>query len=255
MTYAYISLDRSDQLARLTLNRPPLNVLHIPMLRELCAALADVAADQSLKVLLLTGVGRAFCAGVDVADHADDRVCEMLDVFHTVIRQLMGLDLPVVAAVNGPALGGGWELALACDIVLAREDARIGQPEIQLGVFPPVAAALLPRLVGRQWAMDLILTGRVLAASEGQRLGMVTQTFPADDFDVGVAAFVGLLTVLSRPVLRLARRAVRAGDELGFEAALAQTEALYLHDLMRLDDPHEGLAAFAEKRAPRWKDR
>lgn len=253
MSYDYLTLERSAGVARLKLNRPPLNVLHIAMMRELCAALDEVAADETLSVLVITGAGRAFCAGVDVADHTPDRVQEMLEVFHGAIRRVLRLELPVVAALNGAALGGGWELGMVCDLVLALEDAKIGLPEIQLAVFPPVAAALMPRLIGPQRALELILTGGVVPATEGLRLGLVNRVFPADSFAAGVDALVGQLAALSRPVLRLAKRAVREGQGVGFATALERVEGLYLNELMRLADPQEGLAAFMEKRRPTWK--
>jgi cyclohexa-1,5-dienecarbonyl-CoA hydratase len=255
MSYEFLQLERANGVARLTLNRPPLNVLHIPMMHELRTALDEVAADDAAKVLVITGAGRAFCAGVDVADHTADRVHEMLGVFHDAIRQVMDLEIPVVAAVNGAALGGGWELAMACDMVVAREDAKIGQPEIQLAVFPPVAAVLMPRLIGWQRAAELVLTGRTITAVEGEQLGLVNRTLPAEDFAQGVDEFVAQLTALSGPVLRVTKRAMKEGLELGLQAALERAEALYLDDLMRLEDPHEGLAAFMEKRKPVWKDR
>ncbi len=254
MSYELVKLEWSEGVARLVLNRPPLNVLNIPMMRELQAALEEVAADDQAKVVVITGDGRAFCAGVDVADHTADRVDEMLHLFHAVIRQVMDLEVPMVAALNGAALGGGWELAMACDVVVARDDAKIGQPEIQLAVFPPAAAVLMPRLIGRQRAMELILTGRTITAAEGWQIGLVNQVFPAEEYSSGVDRFVGQLTALSRPVLRLTKRAVKEGLELGVGPALELTEAIYLSELMRLEDPHEGLAAFMEKRKPVWKD-
>lgn len=224
------------------------------MLREVRAALDEADADRGCKVLVLTGAGKAFCAGVDVGDHTADRVQEMLPLFHAAIRRLLALEVPVVAALNGHALGGGCELALACDIVLAREDARIGQPEILLGVFPPAAAALLARAIGRQRALDLILTGRLLTAPQAREMGLVTEVLPADRFENGVDEWVQHLAALSRPVLRLAKRAVREGLGVPLHTALERAEDLYLTELMRCAVPHEGLAAFLEKRKPLWRD-
>ena len=255
MTGEHLRLERgADGVARLTLDRPPLNVLHIPMLRELDAALGEIAEDREAKLLLITGDGRAFCAGVDVADHTAERVEFMLETFHGALRRLLGLELPVVAAVNGAALGGGCELVLACDLVIASASAKLGQPEIRLGVFPPVAAALLPRLIGRQRALDLILTGRVIGAEEARDIGLVGRVAPADGFAEAVEEYVGGLAALSRPVLRLTKRVTLEGMELPAAQALERAEAAYLNELMRLEDPHEGLAAFMEKREPVWKD-
>ncbi len=255
MTGEHLRLERGeDGVARLTLDRPPLNVLHIPMLRELDAALGEIAEDREAKLLLITGEGKAFCAGVDVADHTAERVEFMLETFHGALRRLLGLELPVVAAVNGAALGGGCELVLACDLVIASASAKLGQPEIQLGVFPPVAAALLPRLIGRQRALDLILTGRVIGAEEARDIGLVSRVAPADGFANAVEEYVGDLAALSRPVLRLTKSVTLEGMELPAAQALERAEAAYLNELMRLEDPHEGLAAFMEKREPVWKD-
>jgi cyclohexa-1,5-dienecarbonyl-CoA hydratase len=176
----------------------------------------------------------------------------MIGTFHGVIEKLMGLPFPVVAAVNGAALGGGCELALACDVVIAREGAKLGQPEICLGVFPPAAAVLLPRLVGPQVAADLILSGRVIEAGEASKIGLVSQVIPADEFDSAVGEYLESLASLSGPVLRIAKRALRDG-ELGTPTdAMRRVERIYLDELMQIDDAHEGLAAFTEKRAPVW---
>lgn len=255
MTGEFLRLERpEDGVARVILDRPPLNVLHIPMMQELDQVLADLGTEPDLKVLVLTGAGKAFCAGVDVADHTADRVESMIETFHGVVRRLLLMEVPVVAAVNGSALGGGCELLLACDLVIASERAKVGQPEIRLGVFPPVAAALLPRLVGRQRALDLVLTGRVMRAEEARDMGLVGQVVPAESFEDAVRELVGSLASLSRPVLRLTKRTVVDGMAEPFEDAFDRAERSYLHDLMELEDAHEGLAAFMEKREPVWRD-
>ena len=171
------------------IDRPPVNVLDIATLDALNAALAEAASDRGLKVLVLSGAGRAFCAGVDVADHTEERVESMLQAFHGRMGRIMALEAPVIALVHGAALGGGCELALACDFVLASDDLKLGQPEIQLAVFPPVAAALLPRLIGRQNALDLVLTGRTISGEEAQRLGLVSHAWPADEFAAAGEAY------------------------------------------------------------------
>lgn len=247
-----IRVERRDGVVCVVLDRPPLNILDIATLEELDAALGEIAADDAVRVVVLTGEGRAFCAGIDVTDHIGDRVGPMLDIFHSVIERLFSLEPPVVAAVNGAALGGGCELMLACDLVLARDGAKLGQPEIRLGVFPPAAAAFLPLRIGVQRALDLILTGRTFTAAEGLSLGLVSRVIPADDFDAVVDVFVADLASLSGPVLKLAKRAalVPGRTDLGrFEAA----ELLYAEELVQLADATEGLTAFLEKRPPVWK--
>ncbi len=251
--YRHLSLQSEGGLRRLVLTNPPLNVLGIEMLREFDAALAWVHQDPGAAVLLITGEGKAFCAGVDVADHTEDRVEEMIEVLHASLMRLSSFELPVVAALNGAALGGGLELALACDVVLAREGAKLGQPEIRLGVFPPFAAAVMPRLVGRARTLDLCLTGRTLTASEGLEIGLVQHVFPKESFMEDVEEYTASLSSLSPPVLRLAKLAIVEGLDAPVGEALHAAERIYLDDLMKLNDAHEGLAAFLEKRAPAWK--
>ena len=254
MTGQFVRLEQGGGTARVTLARPPLNVLHLAMLEELADALGAVRERGDAKVLVLAGAGRAFSAGVDVADHTPDRVGRMLALFHGVIRQLLALEMPVVALVHGAALGGGCELAIACDILLAAAGARFGQPEIRLGAFPPAAAALLPRRIGRQAALELILSGRIIDAVRAREIGLVSEVWPDDVFAVEAERYVGALAELSRPVLRLAKRAVDESLARSPSEAIERAERLYVRDLMRLDDAREGIAAFLEKRQPSWKE-
>src|SRR5690606_8623456 len=215
-------------------------------------ALREAGADPATKVVVLAGGGKAFCAGVDVADHTAERVRPMIAAFGEAVEAVRSVPVPVLCAVHGAALGGGCELALASDVVLAREDAQFAQPEIRLGVFAPAAAALLPRLLGRQRALDLLLTGRKVGAEEARELGLAARVFPAPSFDGGVADYARALARLSRPVLVLCKRAVTENLDRPLTAALAAADRLYLEELMALRDPHEGLAAFVEKREPVW---
>ena len=249
-----VRVREEDGLVRIVLDRPPLNVLDRPALGELDEVLEGLAGSGEVRLLCLTGHGKAFCAGVSVEDHLPGRVEETIGLFGEVVERLLDLPFPVIGAVNGAALGGGCELAAACDVVLARAGAKLGQPEIRLGVFPPAAAALLPRLVGRQRALDLILTGRTLEAGEALRAGLVQHVFPAASWEDEVDAFLSGLAGLSRPVLRLAKRATLRGVDGGPRAALEDAERLYLDELMELRDPREGLEAFLEDRAPAWED-
>jgi len=250
-----IIVDKRDGVVKLTIDRPPVNVLNIATMSEMTAALEKVKTDQSLKACVITGAGRYFSAGVDVADHTADKVEEMIAVFHGMCRGILSLPMPTVAVLNGPALGGGCEVALCCDMIVASEKAKIGQPEVQVGVFPPVAAALLPRLIGRAKAMELILTGQAIEAAEAQRLGLVNLVVPPENLEQATNDFVARLVGLSAPVLRLTKQAIMAGLDVPFDQALAKAEEIYLGSLMRTEDAHEGLAAFLEKRAPSWKNR
>jgi cyclohexa-1,5-dienecarbonyl-CoA hydratase len=188
-----------------------------------------------------------------VKDHTPDRVDEMVEVFHRIFRLMWSLEIPTVAAVNGAALGGGCELVTFCDMVVASERATFGQPEIQVGVYPPVAVVMFPRLMPYMKAMELLLTGGVVDAREAERLGIVNKVVPEESFEAEVARFLEKLTSLSSVVLRLTKRATLQGLNLSFEKALALSEELYLNQLMGTEDAVEGLQAFMEKRKPVWK--
>ena len=244
-------------MARLTLNKPPLNVLDIAMMREINAALEGLDDDPSIKVLVFQAAegSKAFSAGVDIADHTADKVDEMIGVFHRIFRLLDGLEVPTVAVVGGAALGGGCELALFCDMVIASEKASFGQPEIQVGVFPPIAAVALPDIIGPKKALEVMLIGDRIRAAEAERLGLVNKVVPPEELRAAADEFMGKLAKLSGAVLRLTKRAVRIGSAGRFAEGLAAVEELYLGPLMSTEDAHEGLVAFMGKRAPVWKER
>lgn len=242
-------------LATLAINRPPFNVLDIPTMDEINAALDACIADSRVKLLVITGVGeKAFSAGVEVADHTPDKVDRMIDVFHGIFRRLQQLPVPSLAAVNGAALGGGMELAIGCDMLVAASGAKFGQPEIKLGVFPPIAAVLLPRLVPPARAMEILLGGENLVAEEALKIGLVNRVFAKDSFAADVEAFVAPYLGLSRAALVSAKKAIRAAAGKPFGPALDAAESIYLKELMVTDDAQEGLAAFLEKRKPVWRN-
>jgi cyclohexa-1,5-dienecarbonyl-CoA hydratase len=257
MSFAHIRFEVGDGVARLTLNKPPLNVLNIAMMREINAALEGLNDDPSVKVLVFEAAegSKAFSAGVDVSEHTADMVQEMIEVFHRIFRQLDELEIPTMAVVDGAALGGGCELVLFCDMVIASERASFGQPEIQVGVFPPVAAVALPGILGPRKALEMVLIGDRIRAAEALQLGLVNKVVPPEELRAAADEFVGKLTRLSGAVLRLTKRAVRAGSMGRFADGLAAVEEIYLGPLMATEDANEGLAAFLEKRAPVWKDR
>jgi len=255
-TMTPVLVERAGRTATLTLNRPPLNILDLDTLARLNEAIAELSGDADLQVVVLRGAGeRAFSAGVSVQDHTPDKVKAMLDGLHGAIRGLMDLPAIAVAAVHGHCLGGGMELALGCDLVLATDDARFGQPEIEIGCYPPAAAALYPRLLGPGRTLELLLTGRTLACEEAERLGLVTWRVEAGGLDLGIARVLADLTAKSAAVTCLTKKAVRAGRDLAFPEALRETERLYLDELCATADMEEGLAAFLAKRKPVWQHR
>jgi cyclohexa-1,5-dienecarbonyl-CoA hydratase len=253
MDYQHISFEVASGVARLAFKRPPLNVLNIAMMREINSAL-DRFDQATAKVLVIAAEGKAFSAGVDVAEHTADKVGEMIETFHGIFRRLDHLDTPTLAIVQGAALGGGCEVALFCDMVLASDKAKFGQPEIKVGVLPPIAAVMLPRLVPNKKALELLLIGDTIDAAEAYRLGLVNQVVPVDQLQAAASEMIGKLTSLSGVVLRMTRRAARLGGQGAFGEALNQVESLYLSELMKTHDANEGLTAFLEKRPPVWKD-
>jgi len=259
MTEPAILLERppqSPRTATITLNRPPLNILDIPTITLLGEAVATLAADPDLQIVVIRGAGdRAFSAGVAVQDHTPDKVVAMLETLHAAIRRLRDLDAITIAAIHGHCLGGGMELALSCDLVIAEDGARFGQPEIELGCFAPVAAVLLPPRIGAGRTLDLLLTGRTLDCEEAERLGLVTRRVPVGSLDTTVASLVAGIAARSAPVIRLTKKAVRAGRDLPFSAALTESERIYKEELLPLKDLEEGVAAFMEKRRPVWRHR
>ncbi|MFQ5614481.1 MAG: enoyl-CoA hydratase/isomerase family protein [Anaerolineae bacterium] len=256
MTYESINFDIDGAVARLTLNKPPLNVIDIPMMAEMVAALESLQDRAGVRVLVVQAAAgsKAFSAGVDVADHTADKVQDMIYGFHRIFRLMDDLNIPTVAVVERAALGGGCELAIFCDMVVASERAKFGQPEIKVGVFPPIAAVMLPRLIPHGPALELLLTGDTIDAAEAYRLGLVNRLVPVEELAAAADELIGKLAALSGSVLRHARRAAKLGANGSFQGALAAVEKFYLEDLMQVHDAHEGLAAFMEKRAPAWRD-
>lgn len=241
-----VSFAKEERTYRITLADPPLHILDIAMLEELRDALRRVEGDRHTLLIDATG-DRAFSAGVAVQDHFPDRIVSMLTTFHDCFRTLQRLDVVTVALVRGLALGGGCELAMACDFVLAAPNATFGQPEINLGVFPPVAAYQLSRLLPPRKGLELLLTGETITAQEAERLGLVNAV--VDSFD----EWLERLWKQSAESLRIAKRAFRLAQADDFDAKLAATQRLYLDELTKSADAEEGLRAFLEKRRAVWR--
>lgn len=256
MAFQHIMYEKKDKVATITLNVPPSNWLTIVMMKEINQVLVEIKKDPSVQLLIFDHAGeKAFCDGVDVADHTPDKVDEMIEVFHRMFRHLAEMDVTTVALVNGRSLGGGCELMAFCDIVIASEKARVGQPEIAVGVYPPVAAAWFPKIIGLQKTYELLLTGKIINAKEAQAIGLVTAVLPAENFKAEVEKYLADYLNKSRPVAMWTKRAIRAGLSLDFLQALKASEIIYLQGCMTTDDAKEGIAAFMEKRKPTWKDK
>lgn len=251
-----ILLETKERTALLTLERPPLNVLNLAMLREFQAALETVGGDGSIDFLVVRGGGeRAFSAGVDVKDHSRDKVPEMVEVVHRLIRTLLSLPQVTIAAVRGACLGGGCEIASSCDLILASEDSFFSTPEIQVGCYPPVALARFPAQIGYHRAAHMILTGSQVTAQEAASMGLINRSVPADDLEKELLTLLEELKGKSRAVLRLAVKGLRELRMKDFSSDLARSEELYLKELLPTEDVEEGVRAFLEKRPPSWRHR
>ena len=245
-----VNLTIADGRAELVLDRPPVNVLNIAMMGEMCEALAEASEVSDLRVLVISAAGKFFSAGVDVGEHMGDMAPKMLAAFNGLIADILDFPLPTVALVKGAALGGGCEVTLACDLVLASEKASLGQPEVKVGVYPPPAVLLLPDLIGPRRAADLMLTGRILGAEEAREFGLVNHVFTLDEFDDKAEEIIAGLTSLSGTVLRKSIEVLRSGKS--FREAIEPVGEHYLKYLMPTKDAQEGLTAFLEKRKPEW---
>ena len=239
---------------RLFLSRPKANLLDKAMVDALTAEFVRAQGDAGVKAILLEGEGANFSFGASVQEHLPDQCEAMLRAFHGLLRAMLAASIPTVAVVRGQCLGGGLELAAFCNRVIVSHDARLGQPEITLGVFAPVASVILAERMGRGGAEDLLLSGRSIDSTEALRLRL------ADDrvADPAASALTYVRTHIvphSASSLRFAVGAARAGFSERFLADLERVETLYLRELMRTEDAVEGLKAFLEKRAPEWRNR
>jgi cyclohexa-1,5-dienecarbonyl-CoA hydratase len=234
-----------------------LNVFNIAMMREINDCLNECMGERDMVAVVFDAVAdaRAFSAGVAVEDHVEGTIYQMLESFHAIFRTMEQTAKPTIAVVDGAALGGGCELVAGCDIVIASERARFGQPEIKLGVFPPIAAVLLPRIIGDKRARELILTGDLIDAPEALRLGLVNYVAPSGELAQKAQDVIDKFRELSAPALESARRAIDLARGASFEDALTRVENLYLNELMKTEDAHEGISAFMEKRKPTWRNK
>lgn len=254
MTFKYLQTELKEGVAYLTLNRPPLNWLNLEMMEEINAYLTGLKEEKTLKLLVVQAAGKAFSVGVEVADHLGDLGPKMIETFHRMFHLMDELKVPTLAVVQGSALGGGCELAIYCDMVIATEKAKFGQPEIQVGVFPPIAALIFPRMIGRKKAMELVLSGETISAQEALTIGLVNKVVPEASLAEEVDRFIGKFKGLSGIVLKLTKEATLSGLTDDPVQGLKTIERIYLDRLMKTEDATEGLKAFLEKRKPVWKD-
>ena len=252
--YKLLRLEIFEDAAYLTLNAPPLNIMTIAMMRELNQALSEVAGDNTLKALVIRAEGKAFSAGADVGEHAPEEAPKLIEAFEALFLKLDALHIPIVAAVQGSALGAGFELAIMADIIAAEETAKLGQPEIKLGFFAPVGVARLSALVGPALAVEITGAGKTYSAKAMQDMGIVRMTVPEGGLGDTVEAVLKDFRGLSPHILRMNLRMVQELQGKPFAEALKTADKVFLDELMKTEDAQEGLAAFLGKRRPDWKN-
>ena len=253
-----VDLIEDDTLLEIVLSRPKGNVLNSTMMNELDAVLAASEERQELRCVLLRGDGGLFSYGAAIEEHTKDRVSDMLANFHRVLRQVARYPVPIAALIEGPCLGGGFELVLACHFLFAKEGAKMGCPEIKLACFPPVLAALGSHRLGSLIAERMLLTGETIDAATADRLGFLTRYFKngngVESRDGFLEWYRKTLRPLSAMALRQGTRSLRGATgwlEI-FDRALAAAEKQYVDDLLPHHDAEEGINAFIEKRPPEW---
>ena len=258
MEYRLIQCEKHFEGAvfKIILNSPKANIMEAAMLGEISAALDGLGTAKDVKLVVFEGAGKHFSFGASVQEHTKDKAAMMLKAFHAVFYRLVRLAVPTMAVVRGQCLGGGMELAVFCNFIVADRTAMFGQPEIVLGVLPPPASVMLPRKVGQAYADDLVLTGRSIDAMEAHRIGLVN-LLAEEGQDAWEAASQWIekhILPKSAACLRIANNAVRMDFFRRIGEDLPRMEALYFKDLMESHDANEGINAFLEKRKPEWKN-
>ncbi len=255
MAYKNIVLDKKDGITKLTINRPPVNVMDQETLDEICTALEELAKDDETRVLLIRGEGeKAFCAGVEVGDHIGEKMPVMMKEFGRLFTLLRNLGKPSIAVVNGIALGGGCELVLGCDLAVASEKAKLGQPEIILGGLAPAAAPLLPRVMGEKKAFEMLLLGESMNAADAERFGLVNKVVPTEELDSAAEEMARKFIKMSGLSVKLVREAFyKSAETANLDEALKNAVGLGINS-WKTHDGQEGLKAYLEKREPVWKN-
>lgn len=253
--FQHVKFRSEGEVAWLTLDRPEHNLLNERMLAELAAGITALGDRSGIKLIVIDSAAKAFCGGIELGEYTQRRVFQLLDAFHGAFSAMLDTSKPVLVVVNGPAFGGGAELAALGDLVIATPKARFAQPEIKLGVFPPLAAAILPYIVGPKLALELVLTGETMSAERARDLGLVNWVVPHDELQAKVKEVIGKVTSQSGPVLTMAKKAILGSLGMPLRDGVRNSMKVFLNELADLEDSQEGLRALVEKRAPKWKNR
>lgn len=253
--FQFVKVTIDGEVARLTLDRPEHNLLNERMLTEIAAGINTLGERSTIKLIILDSAGKAFCGGIELGEYTQRRVFQLLDAFHGAFSAMLDTSKPVLVVVNGAAFGGGAELAALGDLVIATPKARFAQPEIRLGVFPPLAAAILPYILGPKQALELVLTGEAMSAERARELGSVNWLVSEEDLPQKIAEVSARVTAQSGPVLTMAKKAILGSLGLPLRDGVRNSMKVFLNELADLEDSQEGLRALVEKRPPKWKNR
>lgn len=254
MEYKFIEIKAVDHRLDIIIDNPPVNILTGAVMKEMIDVLNYSANVKAYRVVVLKGEGKAWSAGADVGEHLPGKYEEMLEVFGELCELVRTYPVPTIAVVDGLCLGGGCEVAAMCDFIIATDRAKFGQPEIKVGVLPPVACAHFPRKYGWGNALEIILTGDVYSAQDAHKLGLVRKVVSVEEFNDAVDAYAAKFTSNSGAVLRIAKQAAIAGLDITPKEAADTVDDIYRNRLMKTHDAVEGLQAFLGKRKPDWKD-
>jgi cyclohexa-1,5-dienecarbonyl-CoA hydratase len=253
--FQFLKFRVDGEVARLTLDRPEHNLLNERMLAEIAVGINSVGEQSGIKLIVLDSAQKAFCGGIEVGEYTQRRVFQLLDAFHVAFSAMLDTSKPLLVVINGPAYGGGAELAALGDLVIATPKARFAQPEIKLGIFPPLAAAILPYILGPKLALEQVLTGETMTAERARELGLVNWVVPENELQKKVDEVIAKVCAQSGPVLTMAKKAIIGSMGLPLREGVRNSMKVFLNELADLEDSQEGLRALVEKRAPKWKNR
>lgn len=246
-----------NSVAQIILDDGKGNVLDSVMMEDIMQAIAEFSDMNSLKLITIEGAGKHFSFGASVEEHRKEQAGQMISSFHKMFLAFRDLAVPMLAKITGQCLGGGMELAIMCNFIFTDKTAKLGQPEIVLGVFPPPASVILPEKIGLAKAEDIIITGRTFLADEGKAMGLINEVLEDKAaLEAGVTNFIETYILhKSASSLRYTVRSSRAAFNDNLSKYLAELEQLYVHDLMNTHDANEGINSFLEKRKPVWQNK
>lgn len=247
----------SGRVARIVLNKPPYNALTVRMMQEMVQAIESLHDEREVRVVVMEGAPGStfFSAGVASQDATPQRAFQMMEAFQAIFKSIFEISKPLITVINGPAVGAGCELALFGDLVIATEKARFAQPEVRAGVFPPIAAVMLPHLIGPKRAMEMILMAEPIGHEKALQLGLVNRVVMEANLQKELEAILLKITEQSSAVLEMAKRVMFDAIGHPLHEAVRRSASLYLNQLMDLEDAQEGLLAVAERRKPVWKNK